>query len=146
MPVPVIQARCGISYYGRCTCMYLPLRACIVLSIYKSQGLSIGGPHNVIKRVVVHLRKLNSRAAPESALVGTSRAINSDILAFGNDNVGLTIEDVTKIGTTPVYANRRAWLDRPREKIPANTRTNTSKIAALAQEGTCDAGCNFLIH
>ena len=100
----------------------------------------------MIKRVVVHLPKLNSRAAPGSALVGASRAINPDVLAFGNDCGDLTIEDVAKIGTTPAYATRRAWLDRLRQKAQPTQDRTTSKIAALKPEGTFDAGCNFLLH
>ena len=124
VPVPAIQARCVISCCWCWTCMYMPLRVCIVLSIYKSQGLTIGGPHNVIKSVVVHLPKLNSRAAPGSALVGASRAINPDVLAFGNDCGDLTI----------------------RQKAQPTQDQTTSKIAALTPEGTFDAGCNFLLH
>jgi hypothetical protein len=131
VPVPVMQARCDFSCCGCCTCMYIPLRVCIVLSIYKSQGLSIGGSYNVIKRVVVHLPKLNSRAAPGSALVAISRAINPDVLAFGNVYGSLATEEVTKIGTSPVYATHRAWLDKLRQKAQPTQERTTSKIAAI---------------
>ena len=45
---------------------------------------------------------------------------------------------MTKIGTMPVYATRRAWLDRLRQKAELTQY--------LTQEGTFDAGCNFLLH
>ena len=69
-----------------------------------------------MKRVVLHLSTLKLRGAPGSTLVGISKAINLDVLAFGNDYGSLTIEEVTKIGTTPVYATRRVWLGKLRHK------------------------------
>ena len=71
VPVPVVHAHGDLSCCRCCTCMYMPLRVCIVLSIYKMQGLSIAGPHNLTKWVVVHLPKLNSRASPGCTLVGS---------------------------------------------------------------------------
>ena len=44
------------------------------------------------KMVVVHLLKLNSKAAPGSALIGMSRAISNDVLTFGNEYGYLTTE------------------------------------------------------
>ena len=58
----------------------------------------------------------------------------------------LTIEDVTKIGTTPVHVTHRAWLAKFRQKTQPTQEQTSRKIAALTQEGAFDAGCNFLLH
>ena len=100
----------------------------------------------MIKRVVVHLPNLNLKAAPGSALVGISRAINPDVLAFGNAFGSLAVEEVTKIGTTPAYATRRAWLNRLSQKAQPTPEHTTSSIAVLTQEGTFEAGCRFLLY
>ena len=89
----------------------MPLRVCIVLSIYKSQGQTVGGEDSLIERVVAHLPTKNIKAAAGSALVAMSRVMEPDLLAFGNAEGAISEAEVREIGTTPAYANRRTWLE-----------------------------------
>ena len=111
VPIPVIEARCDLQKCGCCTCTYMPLLVCIVVSIYKSQGQTNGGDDSLIKRVVAHLPTKNIKAAAGSSLVAMSRVKDPDLLAFGKAKGAISETEVREIGTTPAYATWQTWLE-----------------------------------
>ena len=146
VPIPVMVARCDRQKCGCCTCTYVPLRVCIVLSIYKSQGQTIGGEDSLIDRVVAHLPTKDIKAAAGSALVAMSRVMDPDLLAFGNAEGAISTAEVREIGTTPAYANRRTWLRELRRMASITQQRTRDLIAGLTEDGTFDSGCKFLFR
>ena len=124
----------------------MPLRVCIVLSIYKSQGQTVGGDDSLIKRLVAHLPTKNIRAAAGSSLVAMSRVMDPQLLAFGNAEGTISEVEVREIGTTPVYATRRAWLEGLRRITTDTQRRTEDLITGLTEAGTFDSGCAFLLR
>ena len=68
-----------------CTVTSIPLRVCKALTIYKSQGLSVG-PENPFESAVLYLPEKGERTNPGSELVTTSRVSDISFLAICDTN------------------------------------------------------------
>ena len=124
----------------------MPLRVSIVLSIYKSQGQTVGGVETLIKQIVAHLPTKNVRAAAGSSLVAMSRVKDPQLLAFGNAEGTISKAEVREIGTTPAYANRRTWLEGLHRTASITQQRTEDLIAGLSEDGSFDSGCEFLLR
>ncbi|KAL7526837.1 hypothetical protein ACHAXR_003194 [Thalassiosira sp. AJA248-18] len=80
IPIALTTQRCECK---RCTITAIPLRVCKALTIYKSQGMTVG-PGKPFESLVMHLPTKGVKRAAGSELVGCSRVTAPEILAFVN--------------------------------------------------------------
>ena len=96
IPIPITTDRCEKKC---CSISTIPLRVCKAITIYKSQGITIG-EDKVWKRVVVCLPTGRQRKTPGAELVGFSRATEPGRLAIGNRLCDLDRINLLKLGTS----------------------------------------------
>ena len=86
------------------------LRACKAITIYKSQGLTVG-PGKVWERLVLQLPSVKGRPpTPGLEQTAFSRAETIDCLAvLTGPSTPLTYERLQRIGRGPSYDKRRAF-------------------------------------
>jgi ATP-dependent exoDNAse (exonuclease V), alpha subunit - helicase superfamily I member len=129
----------------------VPLRVCIAITIYKSQGITVGNGE-LFKKVVVHLLMNSRRVVHGLELVAFSRAKGLDCLAVGNKAVDLVTDRILKIGKTKgnqAYKDFMAMLSRKEEETFQKFQemiTQLDDSTAEGNERTFDGGCNFLLH
>jgi hypothetical protein len=122
---------------------------CKLLSIHKSQGMSVGHGKQFTK-VVVHLPVgIGGNKCPGLELVAVSRAVELHDFAVGN-SIELTKQALLKIGNTDAYRAQNMFLEETRRKsIPSKQPT----IVAITQldftttsNKTFVGGCKFLLE
>jgi len=101
--VPVLHERC--ERCKRCTLKTIPLRICIALTVYKSQGMTIGELNAVFQYLIVHLPSGTARNLVGQFLVACLRVTGPERLAFANRE-NLSKQTVLKIGNTPADVMR----------------------------------------
>jgi hypothetical protein len=119
----------------------IPLQVCKVLSIHKSQGMTVGEGKQ-FQKVIVYL-PINGNKCPGMELVATSRAVELKDFAIGNSLTQLTRQDLFKIGRTTAYNTRRDFLQDIRNKsVPSQEQTRLA-ITALHKNETTDTEKNI---
>ena len=78
----------------------VPLHAAV--SIYKSQGMTIGPLGLIFTRAIVHAPEAGARNVQGQLLVAASRVTGPEYLALGNNpNEGISREDLLNVGKSP---------------------------------------------
>jgi hypothetical protein len=118
IPVPVVTLRCE---NGCCSMTQIPLRICKAITIYKSQGMTVGEEH-VWKKIVVQLPSRSRTPGLEQ--VALSRATGLEHLALlSTVDSPVTIERMMKIGKGEAYKVRcefeRELRELEKEYLPS---------------------------
>jgi len=145
--IPVITEHCERRC---CSLSTIPLRLCVAITTYKSQGMTCDG--EIFDRVVVHLPLSTTRCMiTGQELVQFSRAKDLKFIAVGNSVDDLTTEQILKIGKTSGNVKRKCFLDKLGDKEQFTIRTFKQNIAMLDHRyedydrKTFDGGCDFLL-
>ena len=147
IPIPVVTERCEKKC---CSITTIPLRVCIAITIYKSQGMTIG-EGEIFEYVVVYFPEEGRRnSAPGSELVAISRAKKPENLAIGNESLSLTIMRLMSIGKGKANDKRRAFEQELKGKAGPSQLYYINKIKDLDtneidNEKSFDGGCQFLL-
>ena len=128
----------------------IPLRVCKAITIYKSQGMTVGNGEPW-EYLVVLLPAPNSQASrtPGLAQVAFSRAAELERLAIMSTVENpLTVEQLKKIGTGPAYVARRQFEQRLRSEQAASQQVIVQWITAEdpAATKTFDGGYQALVQ
>lgn len=147
IPIPLAEERCDRKC---CSVRALPLRCCKTLSIHKSQGMTVG-PGKAFEYVTVHYPTVNSgdRSTPGLELVATSRVEKLDYLAVGNPLSDLSRQQLTKIGTTKAYKDRKEYLGEIKRRADVSKEKLIEKIISAdpnENNETYEGGCQFLLQ
>jgi hypothetical protein len=144
VPIPFVQERCAKKC---CTINALPLCCCAALSIYKSQGMTVGPGKPFEKVIIYYPTEAGRRTIPGLELVATSRAMNLNCLAIGNREQDLTFKYVMNIGATPAYQNRKMFLQDLEQRSAASQLRTRDGIKALdpATNKSYEGGAKFLL-
>jgi len=144
VPVPLVTLRCEKKCCSQTT---LPLRVCKAITIYKSQGITVGeGPDCFWKFVVVGMDEANARnRAPGQELVAFSRAQNLRYVAI-YDDVEVTRDAFTKIGTGKGCDRKREWEQFLLDNQEDSQQWIREQITSLdpQENKTFEGGYNFL--
>ncbi len=101
IPIPLFTRRCKKKC---CSITAIPLMICKSLSIYKSQGMTVGQGKQFTK-VVVHLPVgVGGNKCPGLELVAVSRAVKLNDFAVGISIAELTRQAPLRIGNTDAYS------------------------------------------
>ena len=136
----------------------VPLRVCKAITIYKSQGGTVG-PGHASEKLVVMLPPASSKAGrtPGVAQVGLSHTSELENLAIMSDPTNpLTMEQIQRIGVGQAYDKRRLFEQELRDgqesaakqilmdwiiaEDPLDEKTFPNKFYALH---TCGRGATF---
>jgi hypothetical protein len=134
VPIPVVTLRCEKKC---CSVSTIPLRVCKAITIYKSQGMTVG-LNQIWRRLVVLLPSKTSQAGktPGLAQVAFSRASELGRLAvLETPDCQLTVELLKSIGTTAPYKVRREFEATLRQRA---TETQPAALAYILQEDPAD--------
>ena len=127
VPIPLVSPRCENQC---CSMTTIPLRVCKAITIYKSQGATVG-KEELWEYLVVSLPAPNSQVnrTPGLAQVGCSRAseLNRMALLSTTENP-VTGEQLKKIGTGPAYVTRRTFETRLRDEQAEGQRAFVDRI------------------
>jgi hypothetical protein len=127
LPIAPVICRCE---KGCCTAQQIPLRVCKAITIYKSQGGSVG-EDEVWEYVVVCLPAANAKHCPPGLQqVALSRAKSIDRMAI-LDDVDLTFQQFMKIGKGAPYDRRRDFEARLQNLARASQANIKARIMAL---------------
>ena len=141
---PLMPARCEKKC---CNATQIPLRVCKAITIYKSQGTSVG-EGETWELVVVCLPAANAKSAPGLEQVALSRAKALNFMAIMDDE-GLTYEQFLNIGKGAAYEKRRAFELRLRDLAEQSQAQIKAKIIALDPDrdnATFLGGFNALLN
>lgn len=103
-PVPVVTTRCERKC---CSSTQIPLRVYKAITIYNSQGRSIG-EGQTWEYVVVNLTEKKSRSRPGLEKFALSRATSLDTMAI-LDDTKLSYDQFVRIGRGASYDKRREF-------------------------------------
>jgi hypothetical protein len=125
----------------------IPLRICVALTVYKSQGMTIGELNPVFQYLIVHLPDGTVKNLVGQFLVACSRVTGPDRLAFANRE-NLSKQGIFKIGNTPSDERRRAFMLELRAKERVTMDLCKGLIAALDNhdEKTYEGGWDYLLN
>jgi ATP-dependent exoDNAse (exonuclease V) alpha subunit len=143
--IPVIHERCERKY---CSIETVPLRVCVAITIYKSQGITVGKGEQ-FEHVVVHLPLNSKRVVPGLELVAFSRAKSLDCVAVGNPASDLVSDRILKIGKTKGNKAYKDFMDMLSKKEQETFQIFQTRITALdsnTEEPTFQGGCDFLLQ
>jgi len=145
--IPVAMERCD-KKCRRCTVQTIPLRVAIALSIYKSQGMTIGPSDLIFTTAVVHAPEAGAKNVQGQLLVAASRVTGPEYLAFGNKpNEGLSREDLLNVGKSPTDQRRHLFMATLQERAERSEEELKRRISELdADSPTYEGGCSFLIE
>ena len=129
IPIPVASPRCDSKC---CTQSTIPLRVCKAITIYKSQGITVGvGDECVWKYVVIGLSGPDERrSSPGQELVAFSRAQEIEYMAIADD-VEITQETFCKIGTGKAADAKRKFEQDLRSREEQSQQWIKLQITAL---------------
>jgi hypothetical protein len=115
VPIPLVTLRCE-NKSKCCSVTTIPLRVSKAITIYKSQGLTVG-LGQVWELLVIMLPSIKGRpVTPGLEQTAFSRAKTLDCLAILTDpGSPLTYERLQKIGKSPSFDKRRAFENRLKE-------------------------------
>ena len=145
VPIPVKQFRCEKRCCSQTT---VPLRICKAISIYKSQGITVG-KDNQWEYVVVGMPDPDSRhKSSGQELVAFSRAQTETCLAIAED-IELTMDMFTKIGKSNACEKKRKFEKTLKDRQEASQQWIKDKITDLDNthndgQKTFDGGYEFL--
>jgi len=147
VPIPLATVRCDKDC---CSMTTVPLRVCKAITIYKSQGMTVG-TGQPWEYLVVLLPSPGSQPSrtPGLAQVGFSRAAELDRLAIlSTVENPLTVEQLKKIGTGPAYIARREFEAHLRSEQEATQQVAVDWIMAEdpAANKTFDGGYQALVR
>jgi PIF1 helicase. len=147
--IPVVHERCERNC---CSIETVPLRVCVAITIYKSQGITVGKGEQ-FEHVVVHLPLNSKRVVPGLELVAFSRAKSLDCVAVGNSASDLVADRILKIGKTKgnkAYKDFMALLAKKEEEtfqlFGERITRLASNIVPEGQSPTFQDGCDFLLQ
>jgi hypothetical protein len=146
--IPVIHERCERKC---CSIETVPLRVCVAITIYKSQGITVGKGEQ-FEHVVVHLPLNSKRVVPGLELVAFSRAKSLDCIAVGNPASDLVTDRILKIGKTKSNKAYKDFMNMLSKKEQETFQIFETRITALdsnrveGQEPTFQGGCDFLLQ
>mmetsp|Transcript_8160 Transcript_8160/g.15358 ORF Transcript_8160/g.15358 Transcript_8160/m.15358 type:complete len:325 (+) Transcript_8160:354-1328(+) len=143
----VVHERCERKC---CSIETVPLPVCIAITIYKSQGITVGHGE-FFKHVVVHLPLNSKRVVPGLELVVFSRAKSLDCLAVGNTPHDLAADRILKIGKTKGNKNYKDFMALLAKKEQDTFEIFERKITELdtSAGGSCktfEGGFEFLVR
>ncbi len=143
IPIPVVKDHCDKKC---CSIETIPLRVCIAITIYKSQGMTIG-PGQQFEKVIVYLPEAGTRSIPGLELVGISRAMSPDCLAIGNNSSSFSEFHIKKIGTSAAYDARRLFEQEMKDASPSTQLPIREDIKNLdpCNDKSFEGGCDFLL-
>ena len=143
VPIPCKEYRCEKRC---CSVRTVPLRVCKAITIYKSQGMTVG-KGQVWERLVICLANKSARGtnAPGLELVAFSRAKELDNIAvIGADNEQLTMERLMGIGKSGAYEKRRQF-EKLLDKLSNDaTKRVVKEIAGYSKDNTLEGGYKAL--
>jgi hypothetical protein len=145
--IPVVQERCQ----KKCCCITtIPIRVCIAITIYKSQGLTIGNGEQ-FERVVIHLPLDRRRVVPGLELVAFSHAKNLQCLAIGNRMEELVTDRLMKIGQSKGQQSYKDFMDLMKGKERETFEIYEGRIKDLVtneipDNRTFEGGCEYLLE
>ncbi len=128
----------------------IPLRVCKAITIYKSQGLTVGEGH-VWELLVLQLPSIKGRpVTPGLEQTAFSRATTLDSLAILTDaSSPLTDERLKKIGKSQLYDKRREFENRLRDlhalHVPI-VKTQVTAFDTNSDNPTFEGGYKALIQ
>ena len=99
----------------------------------------------------MHYPTVNSgdRSTPGLELVATSRVEKLDYLAVGNPLSDLSRQQLTKIGTTKAYKDRKEYLGEIKRRADVSKEKLIEKIISAdpnENNETYKGGCQFLLQ
>jgi hypothetical protein len=142
IPVPVATQRCEAKCCSQTT---VPLRVCKAISIYKSQGMTVG-PGCDWGYVVVGLPGPNDRSnGAGQELVGMSRATDIIYLAFADDEP-ISLDMFLKLGKGKACDKKREFEQKLKNRQAASQEwlVNCIKSQDTADIQTFEGGCEAL--
>ena len=133
-----------------CSIETVPLHVCIAITIYKSQGITVGNGE-FFNHVIVHLPLHSKRVVPGLELVAFSRAKSLDCLAVGNTPHDLAADRIIKIGKTKRNKYYKDFMALLAKKEQDTFEIFERKITELdtSGEGSCktsQGGFEFLVQ
>ena len=145
--IPALEIRCEKRC---CSQQTIPLRVCKAITIYKSQGMTIGnGDECFWKRVVVGLPTAEGRnRSPGQELVGLSRATDIEVLAIHDEDPKAKVsqDSFFNIGMGASCEKKRQFEQHLLESQGESQVWLKSKISSLDPSGRkdFDRGYEFL--
>ena len=144
IPIPVTTDRCERKC---CTITTIPLRVCKAITIYKSQGLTVGDG-KIWEKVVIWLPTGNQRKTVGTEVVAFSRATKPTAFAIGND-----LNDIDRMSLLKIGKGKATKVRNDFEHMLCTKGTNTQsyyrdKISQLdiSANKSFLGGCNFLLR
>jgi hypothetical protein len=123
----------------------LPLLSCVVLSVHKSQGITVK-KDNVFENLIVNLPTEQTRTSPGLELVASSRPDSIHNMDFGNNTSDLSHMMIIKIGTAASYAKRRLFSICIQQMAPQTHQITRDLIVQLCTLPTYEGGCMKLFN
>jgi hypothetical protein len=120
VPIPVVTKRCKKTC---CSIHALPLRCCVVLSVHKSQGITVK-KDNAFEKIIVNLPTEQASTTPGLELVVLSRPDSIHNLAIGNNSSDLSYDDNKNWNCFCFLICKEKIIPEPHT---ANGTTNTTK-------------------
>ncbi|EJK45480.1 hypothetical protein THAOC_35903, partial [Thalassiosira oceanica] len=94
------------------------------------------GPGETFEKVVVHFAEGRMANIPGLILTAFTRVKNAGDLAFGTDSNSLSVETITKIGTTKAYQKKKDYRERLGVQSQQSMQRTVDRITALDNENT----------
>ncbi len=141
VPIPVMMNRCEKNC---CSMSMIPLRICVAITVYKSQGMTVG-EGEAFENLILHFGEKIKNAG--SDLVAWSRAKNINNIAVSNNSEDIVLERLLGIGRLASDEKRRTFVHGLREKAIKTMDEIRQNITALDvnRRKTFDGGCEFLL-
>ena len=143
VPIPVYEGRCEKKC---CSMKIIPLRVCKAITIYKSQGITVG-EGCVWRYVVIGMPGLGDKTNPGEELVAFSRAKKAEDFAI-LDDVEVTFETFLNIGRSEACQRKRAFEERLLNRQAASQEWIRNAIIDLdpsTDNKTFDGGFGALV-
>ncbi len=128
-----------------CSICAPPLQCCVVLSVHKSQGITVK-KDNLFEKLIVNFPIKQTRPLPGLELVASSRPESIHNLDIGNNTSDLRHMMKMKIGTAALYAKRRLFLNHIQLMALQTQQRTRDLIAQLCTLSTYKGGCMKLFN
>ena len=145
VPVPVFERRCESKC---CFQRTIPLRVCKALTIYKSQGMTVG-PGHFWEKIVIKLPAEGERRTPGEANVAFSRATDLSAFAILDDPPGsFSTKILFDLGKGDSDDRKRLYEKELEQKQAPTQAWLLDSITQLdvSQQKTFDGGFQELIR
>ena len=144
IPIHITTDRCKNKCCSVCT---IPLRVCKSITIYKSQGITIG-EDKVWKRVTVCLPTGRQRKTPGAELVGFTRVTEPGRLVIGNPPCNVDRISLLKVGTSSACQKRiefKTYIAGLSQRSQVHYTENVTQLD-ISNIKPFEGGCEHLLQ